>query len=598
MSRELAGFGVAAGLAGTVAAMGVLGGAFYPLPRIAVGATVAVLLGLAWLLKAAPPDRLEAVTSVCLAWGVVAAAVTAVAPLAAKETITGWLVACALFAWSRRSQEGERRAGQLILIGAAVAIAVGVAVETFAVGSLRAGGLFENPNLAAAILAPMVPVTWGDRPTGPRRVLACLLLAAIVLTASRAALLALVAAAVLALSKRRQRWGIGAVGLLAAAGTMWWRLAQHPDSLAWFRLRIWGAVAHLIGSSPIFGVGPGGLADAAGTVRLPTHSWCAVHAYRITYAESSPLGWAVQTGAVGLLLGATGAWLFWRAARERGTFRSASRRATLAAMVVIILFHDLLQAEVVMWWWALVLAAMVPIGSGRQPPAPRPWRLERLLAAVLVCGLVLWGMVQPALARSAHADGKDPEVTDRALAVEPWLDDAALARAEALLQEPRWSWDVAGEAEARTAGALAVHTKSAACWAAAARVNARIVADLGGWPTAVARARAAFAHACRLEPQLPWYWLDWARFERSLGRTGRSRELIARATDAEPNCVPAWLLLARMELDAGRVEAARAAFARAVEARRCGRGRLLSAYERILLHAPAWQWRVLKAELG
>lgn len=598
VSLRSAEFAATAGMAGAVAVMGVLGGAFYPLPRIAVGAAMAVLLGLAWLVRTPRLDRLEAVLLVCVGWGVVAAAISHAAPLAAKETLTGWLVAWMLFAWARRSPQNERSAGQALLIGGAVVIAAGVAAEAAGLGSVRAGGLFENPNSAAAILAPMVPATLGARPTTVRRLLACALVIAVILTASRAALLALVVAAVVALSKRWQRWGAGVAGLLGLGGLVWWRLALHADSLAWFRLRIWSAVTRLLVSSPIVGVGPGGLADAAGSVRVPTESWCAIHAYRIAYAESSPLGWAVQTGAVGLLLAVAGAWLWWRAAGAHGTFRVASQRATFAAMAVIFLFHDLLQVEVVLWWWALLLAATVSVGKGARPRATFWWRSERLLAAAVVSCVVLWGIVQPALARTARADGADPHATDRALAIEPWLDEAALARTEYLLRQPRWDWDAAGEAQDRAQAALAVHSGSAACWAAVARVNARIVADLGTWPGAVVRARAAFARACALEPNLPWYWLDWARFERALGRAGRARELISRATDAEPNCVSAWLLLARIELDGGRIDAARAAVARANTARRCGRGRLLSAYERLLLDAPAWQWRSLKAALG
>ncbi|MCG6962257.1 MAG: tetratricopeptide repeat protein [Acidobacteria bacterium] len=410
--------------------------------------------------------------------------------------------------------------------------------------------------------------------------------------------MALVAAAVVAVPKRWQRWAAGAAGLVGVAAAMWWRLAQHPDSLAWFRFRIWGAVTRLVMASPIVGVGPGGLADAAGVVRLPTRSLCALHGYRILYAESSVLGWAVQTGVVGLILAAAALWVWGHRASSSGGLSAPSSRAMVVAMLVVLLLHDLLQINVVLWWWALVLGGTVPLGMRRRRPVRSPRRVEQGLAAVVIAGVVLWGMVQPGLARNVGVDGTSPRAVDRALMMEPWLDRPALARADDLLRQGlRWSWEVAGEAQERAEAALAVHAGSAVCWATVGRVNARIVTDLGGWPSAVARAREAFARASSLEPELPWYWLDWARLERALGRTGRARELVTRATQAEPRCVPAWLLLARVELDGGRPAAARAAYAQAAEARQCGRGRLLSDYERALLEAPSWQWRSLEASL-
>lgn len=598
MSRWDAGFAVSAALAGALVVMAVVGGAFYPLPAAAVGTALAALLGLAHLVRPPRLDRLEAVLAVCVVWGVVAAAVARTAPLAAKETITGWLVALALLVVARRSTEHARRVRHGFLIGGAMVIGIGVIAEAMVLGSARAGGLFENPDLAAAILAPMVAVAWGDKATTLRRVLVCVLVVAVVLTGSRAALLALVAAAVVVAPRRWQRRTAGAVGLLAVAGAVWWRLLQHPDSLAWFRLRIWGAVLRLVASSPVVGTGPGGLADAAGTVRLPTPSWCALHGYRILYAESSILGWVVQTGLIGLLLGVGAAWVWSRAARAADGLNAPWQRAMLAAMFVVLLFHDLVQIKVVLWWWSVLLASTVTVGTPRHRAVSSRWRAERLVAAVVICGVVLWGMVQPALARSMDTGGGSPRVVDRALTLEPWLDRAPRVRADELLQQrKRWTWEVAGEAQERAETAVAVHPQSALCWAAVGRVNARIVTDLGVWPSAVDRAGEAFARASSLEPELPWYWLDWARLERALGRTGRARELITHATEAEPRCVPAWLLLARLELDAGRLAAARAAFDRALQARRCGRGRLLSAYERALLTAPAWQWRVLETSL-
>jgi hypothetical protein len=65
----------------------------------------------------------------------------------------------------------------------------------------------------------------------------------------------------------------------------------------------------------------------------------------------------------------------------------------------------------------------------------------------------------------------------------------------------------------------------------------------------------------------------------------------------EPNAVRAHLFLARIELDRANIEQARAALreARAAAALRMRPG--LTAYERELLAAPAWQLRELEEAL-
>ena len=94
------------------------------------------------------------------------------------------------------------------------------------------------------------------------------LVVGVVLTGSRAGLLALLTAAAATLPRGRVRAAGVAIGAFGAAGVLFWRFVSQPDILAWFRPAIWNAVLRLWAAHPVFGVGPGGLVDAAGPVRL------------------------------------------------------------------------------------------------------------------------------------------------------------------------------------------------------------------------------------------------------------------------------------------------------------------------------------------
>ena len=128
-------------------------------------------------------------------------------------------------------------------------------------------------------------------------------------------------------------------------------------------------------------------------------------------------------------------------------------------------------------------------------------------------------------------------------------------------------------------------------------MHSRVVSDLGPWPDAVREARRAFSRAAEIEPHQPWYWLEWARFERTMGRFDEAVGLARKAVAAEPHAVRAWLFIARLELDRGQVDAARHALAtaQASHARRTRFAR--NAYERDLLYAPEWQFRQLEEAL-
>jgi len=324
------------------------------------------------------------------------------------------------------------------------------------------------------------------------------------------------------------------------------------------------------------------------------------HQLLISYAESSPLGLLVQTGAIGFLLGAVAVFLWLRKGKtEGGALSSSPLRAVAAGIIVMAMFHDLWSADVVLWWWALTLglveAAARPAETcevTRAHPGPR------VVLAFAGALLVLWGIVGPAWARTQWQSG-EPNVrrVERAIRAESWLDVPLRWRTRDLLRAESWSWEEASEALTRSRHAVRIHPGAARLWADLGLVHARIVTDLGLWPDSVEGARTAFARAAELEPLLPWHWLEWARFERMMERREEALALAHRALAAEPHTVRAWLLVARLELDHGRVDAARRALSSARASAELRQRTGLNAYERELLAAPGWQIRELEEEL-
>jgi len=585
-----------------VAVAAILGGAFEPGPRLVVGGLLAIVLAVvagAWRGRLAPE---EWALAAFIAWGVVAATIAGGAPLAAREVLTTWVVAWILWAAARRTGADISRLALAILVGAGLLLALGVGLEVMGMRMLRVGGMLENPNLTASLLVVTVPAllfTSAGRAPRWRLLVALCLVTGVVLTGSRAGLLALLGAGAMVLPRgRRRAVGLG-LGVLGAGAVLIWRFLSQPDVLAWYRPAIWTAVLKLWAANPIVGVGPGGLVDAAGPVRLLHADHVGQHQFLIAYAESSPLALLVQTGAVGFVIAVLAAMLWVGRARCQGVLSSKPFSASLVAMVVMILFHDLLSSDVVLWWWALILG-LLESAAGENPSSDvqtsgKGARAAMAYAAVFV---VLWGMVAPAWARWLWRTGEpDVRLLERVTRAEPWYDAPLAWRTRALLLAEPWTWDIAAEALARSRRAVRVHPGAARRWADLAHVNARVVTDLGPWPDSVEGARNAFARACELEPHLPWQWLEWARFERALGHPDTASVLARRAVVEEPNTVRAWLFLARIELDSGRVEEARRALDRARAAAALRRRPGLNAYERELLGAPSWQFRELEEAL-
>ncbi|MFC2144249.1 tetratricopeptide repeat protein [Acidobacteriota bacterium] len=583
-----------------VALAAIFGGAFYPGPRVVIGVLLAGALG--WAMTAMRGQLLseEWVALGFVAWGVVSAVVAAATPLGAREAVTVWMVACGLWLVARRAREWNSLASLAILTATAVILALGVMLESAGLRGLRVGGLLENPNVTASLLVVSLPAVFAiESGRRWRFAAAAVVTLALVLTGSRAGLLALLAVVAVVLPKGKPKLiGLltGSAGVLAV---LVWRFVNQPDILAWFRPAIWSAVLRLWVSHPLCGVGPGGLADAAGVERLLHADHVGQRQFLIAYAESSPLAVLVQTGLVGFFIICVALFIWWRRAREDQRM-SRTMTATLAAMAVISAFHDVLTVDVVLWWWALSIGLMEVLAV---PPPPRNSLSTSSTSRRAVVGLafsfiVLWGMVQPAWARWIWRSGEtDQAVAARTMRVEPWFDAPLEWQTRELLKQGEWGWDTVAEAVAVSGRAVRVHPGAARLWSIRGMVHARVVADFGSWPDSVEGAREAFARAIALEPHQPWSLLEWARLERNLRNTDDAVDLVRRALDEEPHAVQARLFLARLELDRGEVEAAREAYEAAVESARLGTRLDLNAYERELLSAPTWQFRELAGAL-
>lgn len=583
-----------------VALAAILGGAFYPGPRVVIGVLLAVAFGWAMTVRRGQVFPEEWLALGFVVWGVVSAVVAAAAPLAAREAITVWIVTCGLWLVARRAGEWNSLASLVILTSTAVILAFGVMMETLGLRGLRVGGLLENPNVTASLLVVSLPALFvieGGRRWRYAAVVVVVL--ALVLTGSRAGLLALLAVVAVVLPKTKAKIVGLLIGGVGVTAVLLWRFVNQPDILAWFRPAIWSAVLRLWASHPLCGVGPGGLVDAAGAERLLHADHVGHRQFLIAYAESSPLAVLVQTGLVGFLIICVALFIWWRRARED---RRLSRTvvAMLAAMAVISAFHDMLTVDVVLWWWAL------NIGLMEVRAVPQPTRESLSLSSTsrrAVIGLtfsfvVLWGMVEPAWARWIWRSGEtDTVVAARTMRVEPWFDAPLEWRTRELLKKSQWSWRTVAEAVAVSGEAVRIHPGAARLWSIRGMVHARVVADFGPWPDSVEGAREAFARAIALEPHQPWSLLEWARLERNLGHTDDAVDLVRRALDEEPHTVRARLFLARLELDRGEVEAAGEAYQAAVESARLRRRLDLNAYERELLDAPVWQFREIAGEL-
>lgn len=581
-----------------------LGGGFFPVPRLLVGGALLMV----WMVVATEtqgrPDWSERWMVVVLLWGLVSAVWVGASPLASKEALTVWMVAAALWAISRRCDELSRKRGLRILVMGAAAIAAAVVVQAVFERSFRVGGFLENPNLAAALLVPTAALGWQVLESDPnwrRWTWLGLMGIGIVLTGSRAGMMAGIVVIAILMPRGPVRIAGTVAGCVVAFGALSWRFVSQPDILAWHRVSIWKAVLKIWATRPVTGIGPGSLVEAAGPERILHSDHVGRYQFIVGYAESTPLAMLVQVGLVGVVLFGLAAGSWWVIARRSNFGDSRPALASLAAVVVLSLFHDFLTSDPVLLWWAVLLGCVV--GIGRQPPDVTGSRLpspSRTLLFLSIAWFTAWGIMSPAFARWTWFGG-EPSTAQaiRALRIEPWFSVAPAQRVSVYLSDPeRWDWETAGEALQWAQTAKNVHPGLARRWADLGRVHLRILTDLGGTDHDIEAARKALDHACELDPHLPWHLLERARLERILENGDAAIRFTRKALEEEPNTIQAWLTLGRLELEQGRVDAAQVALVE-IEGRRDLADRSgLSEYDRELLEAPDHEIRRLRRALG
>lgn len=591
--RDLAGVAAA-----VVTAVGVwCGGVSSPLVPVVVGILVAVVVTLG-VSTARTLTATEAWLMAALGWSLVSSALADCDLLAAKQALAAWLVAVVILICMRRIDPARGQIARHLLVAVATTVAGWTMAECVVSRQLRVGGPFENPNWTAAVLVAALPLAVTTAPLTWRISSVFTIAVGIIGTGSRAGLLAATAVALLAAPRGRGRRLAGITCLVMACVVVGLRFAQAPDVLAWHRLAIWRGILAMAADHPLVGVGPGGIPEAAVSYRLLHEDHVGQRQFVIGSAESGPLAVVAQLGFAGLLLTAAVVVVGYREVRQRLRPKETRGLQMAAAGIgVMCLFHDFTTADAVLWWWAAAVASLLPrLSPGSQGTgAPRTTSLTLALCAGW---FVLWGLAQPSLARYRWATGAGNGAAVRAaLRCEPWLAPAAQHRARELLAAARWRWSTAAETHALLEQALDARPRSSSLWADRGRAHLRTVVEIGSWPASVAAGREAFRRATELDPWLPWAWLDAARLERAVGETATARALVGHALAAEPNATAAWLLAARLELDAGRLDEAREALARARATAGLAERPGLSAYERSLVEAPAWQLEELERAL-
>lgn len=587
---------VAAALAVATAASAVLlGGAFWPLERALVGSGLALVLALALAVPWRDWTPSEKALGLLLGWAVVSAVAVAHDRLAAREQVVAWAAAAAVWMLCRRAAIAAP-ALRAATLSTALVVAGGVLLDAGLNGTARASAMFDSPNLAAAVLVPLVPMAWCSLRVRRWRWSATAVLAAgVAATGSRAALLAVLASAVvLAARDRGLRLPPVVAAAVALAGVaVAVRLAVEPDPLAWHRAAIWSQLANLVADRPLLGAGPGNLADATGPYRLPHPERPVLHEHAIGSAESTVVAVAAVLGLVGAVLAVVAAWAVRGEVRRRRAVASRWWPAAVAGTATMALFHDFLAAEPVLWWWAAVLGSGASLAGPRVSLSRGDW-----LTSMAGLGLGLLGLVGPNLARLEWREGPPDLARMKTVErMEPWLAEPLEWRIRVLMARPVWSWAEAAEAGARARRLTDLQPGVYSAWLLSGRVATRTAIEVAPWPSVVERARVHLDRAASLEPHLPWPWLDRARLEAATaGRDGASPYL-ERALRAEPRCAAAWILVARFALEGGRIEVARRALDAAAASTALAESVGPSAYPRQVLAAPRDEIERLEKQL-
>lgn len=472
-----------------------LGGMRGPAGWLAFGAAAAC-----WLYLAAPRPAAAAAPwpALFFLW-LGAAALFSPEPAASLPVFARWALLGALF--SGFASLPSARGWWLKAVYALGAAAAAALLWQRLSGGWVTGLIGDNPNYSAAFCAAgfaaalsALPAAAGVRGKAALGALSALLLAGVLASGSRGALLAALAGAGAGLAAARSWRLLAALGgavLLGAAllpGEALSGLLKMSDPRAFARPRLWGAALEAAAASPMLGWGPGLFGPAFEIFKFPFFDGLSYFGHNTPHAHGEFFNLAAEAGlpaAVFLLLAA-----------GRGLLRPGGSLPLKACALAV-----LVQASGDMIFWsgavALLFWGSFGLALAEEPAAPPARGLyAAVLPAALLLGLLAAFPAGQAAGRKAFVGLTAAEAGGNPAAA------LALARSEALANplDP-----LLPEAEGRLLAALG---------------------DRAG-------AEAAFARALAIEPNFNQARLELAGFRAAAGRRDEACALLA-ALEAAP----------------------------------------------------------------
>ncbi|HEX9639647.1 MAG TPA: O-antigen ligase family protein [Acidobacteriota bacterium] len=455
----------------------------------------------------------------------------------------------------------------------------------------RPTGTFQDPNHLAAYLGVAALVALNHEPSARRssrwawRVVAGVLVAAILATASRGAALALFLAALTVVRRpRRLVWaGAAAAALLTVVpNPLRARLFEARDPFAWSHPRLWGTAIRIGAEDPLFGCGPG-LYEACGRRHnFPVEGSLARYGKNPNQAHNLALEVIAEQGLLGALLWLAAVGLLVRPAwRVAGPARAGLILLLLQAMVSNNLENRALAV-------LFVLLARIGAPRAAAPAAGalrcRPRALVAAVAAVLLYG-VAWLPYQAE---------REELLARRRARREPERAAALVKRSLSKVPIDPSSWRLMAALEARRFQRHPEQLEALArAWLALDRAQRLAVHDPAILDDRIALLRLAASQglitreleesvrldlqaSIRLDPFNALRRMALAELERRSGRTEQVIASLRAALELEPRFLRARFELIERLTAAGRTAAAR---------------RQRAELERLLGQRPNWQPR-------
>ena len=471
----------------------------------------------------------------------------------------GWLAA--------RRGPGLLRVLSVLLPGFAALEGLLAVGQRVFLGESRPAGTFLNPNhlaawFVAALCLTAAPALDGAtvRRWGLRAALAVPTVAGLFLTASRGALLGVLAAVATGVlvspsqsvpaRRRALTAGLGIAALACLLGVAWrFRAGEH---LSMQRTEIWRAGYSAFAARPWWGTGPGQFPSAAANLNFPltdgplryeryfdsTHSdWL---------RSAAEFGWPAAISVLAIVLLGLGHIL--RTRREQTVFPVAAI-AAIAALAAQALVDDLTDRPALYLLVAALIGAIIAVPVKAGPGHSAVARGAMVLAASLVVLVgdgapwLAWRQVQGLERGRLAADGRLRLAA--ALRLNPLHPDHWLRRAEDIAGDGT-DWSADGYAEARNAAerASALDPTNARYWRGVARVEALACRTLFGDVATRERAASAYERALECSRHDPFLPLEQARFLLGLGDPAGARRAVERSLLIEPQSVSARITLA------------------------------------------------------